>query len=212
MKITKFGHCCLLIEENGVRILTDPGSFTTAQDEVKNLDLVLITHEHQDHYHVDSVKKIVANNPQALIITNTAVGKLLDKEGIKYQVVEGTTAATFKDIPIEAFDHKHGVIYEDFGQVQNTGYFINNKLFYPGDALGNPGKKVDILAVPAGGPWLKISEAIDFAKAVKPRVCFPVHDAMYLPQANFGRFVLQTFLEKSEIKFVSIELNQETEF
>ncbi|MBI2052837.1 MAG: MBL fold metallo-hydrolase, partial [Candidatus Ryanbacteria bacterium] len=29
MKITKFGHCCLLIKENGVRILTDPGTYST---------------------------------------------------------------------------------------------------------------------------------------------------------------------------------------
>jgi L-ascorbate metabolism protein UlaG (beta-lactamase superfamily) len=212
MKITKFGHCCLLIEEKGVRILTDPGSFTTEQDSVKNLDLVIISHEHQDHFHVDSVKKIVANNPEALIITNTAVGKLLDKEGVKYQIIEGTATSTFKDIAIEAFDHKHGVIYEDYGQVQNTGYFIGSRLFYPGDALGAPGKPVEILAVPAGGPWLKISEVIDFAKEVNPKVCFPVHDAMYRPGANFGHMVLDMFLTKSGIKVVPLELNKETEF
>lgn len=50
MKITKFGHCCLLIEENGVRILTDPGTYSTQQSEVKNIDFVLITHEHADHF------------------------------------------------------------------------------------------------------------------------------------------------------------------
>ena len=40
MKITKFGHCCLLIEENGVRILTDPGTYSTQQSEVKYIDFV----------------------------------------------------------------------------------------------------------------------------------------------------------------------------
>ena len=49
MKITKFGHSCLLVEENGVRILFDPGSYSTAQNDVKNIDVVLITHEHSDH-------------------------------------------------------------------------------------------------------------------------------------------------------------------
>jgi len=28
MKITKLGHCCLLIETKGKRVLTDPGSYT----------------------------------------------------------------------------------------------------------------------------------------------------------------------------------------
>ena len=42
MKITKFGHSCLLIEENGVRILTDPGTYSTQQSEVKNLELLKV--------------------------------------------------------------------------------------------------------------------------------------------------------------------------
>ena len=82
MKSTKFGHCCLLVEENGVRILTDPGSYSTQQTQVKNIDFVLITHEHEDHLHVDSLKALLENNPQAKIITNKSVGALLEKEGI----------------------------------------------------------------------------------------------------------------------------------
>ena len=40
MKITKFGHNCLLIEEGGLRVLTDP------QLELAGLDLerLLLTH------------------------------------------------------------------------------------------------------------------------------------------------------------------------
>ena len=88
MKVTKYGHCCLLIEEKGLRILTDPGSFTTAQNDVKSIDIILITHEHADHLHIDSLKIIIKNNPVARIITNNGVAKLLDKEKIKYQIVD----------------------------------------------------------------------------------------------------------------------------
>ncbi|MBP9694894.1 MAG: MBL fold metallo-hydrolase [Candidatus Magasanikbacteria bacterium] len=28
MRITKFGHSCLLVEENDVRVLIDPGAFS----------------------------------------------------------------------------------------------------------------------------------------------------------------------------------------
>ena len=212
MKITKFGHCCLLIEEKGVRILTDPGSFTTEQNSLKNIDLLLITHEHHDHFHIESVKAILGNNPQAIIITNSAVGKLLDQEGIKHQVVAEGQNTTFKELLIEGFGHEHATIYEDLGKVENTGYFINNKLFYPGDAFTNPNKPVEILALPAGGPWMKPSEAIDYAKAVKPKKAFPVHDAMFLLTANFGLFAMKTFLPKHGIEFITIALNQETEF
>ena len=49
MQITKFGQCCLLIEVAGKRILTDPGRFSVSQNDVSNIDIILITHEHADH-------------------------------------------------------------------------------------------------------------------------------------------------------------------
>ncbi len=88
MKITKLGHCCLIIEDQGKRILTDPGTYSTLQNEVKNIDIVLITHEHADHYHLDSLKIVLQNNPNAKIITNSTVGALLEKEGISYSILE----------------------------------------------------------------------------------------------------------------------------
>jgi L-ascorbate metabolism protein UlaG (beta-lactamase superfamily) len=213
MKITKFGHCCLLIVENGVRILTDPGSYTIeAQEQLKNIDLILFTHEHVDHFHAESLKKILTNNPNATIVTNSTVGKLLDKEGIKYQVVGDGQKTEFKGLAIEGFGTKHAIIYEDYGQVENTGYFVANKLFYPGDAFTDPGKPMEILALPAGGPWMKASEAIDYGKKLKPKKAFPVHDAMFLPGSNFSLMLIQNFLAKDKIEFTIIELNKETEF
>jgi L-ascorbate metabolism protein UlaG (beta-lactamase superfamily) len=73
MKITKFGHCCLLIDEKSLRILIDPGKYSDGQNSITNIDVVLITHEHQDHLHVDSVKSIIANNPSVRIMTNAGV-------------------------------------------------------------------------------------------------------------------------------------------
>ena len=56
MKITKLGHCCLLIETKDKRILTDPGSYTVeAHSKLGNIDYILFTHEHQDHYHLESL-------------------------------------------------------------------------------------------------------------------------------------------------------------
>jgi L-ascorbate metabolism protein UlaG (beta-lactamase superfamily) len=178
MKIKKLGHCCLVVETNGKRVMTDPGSYSTLQDQETNIDIILITHEHPDHYHLESLRKVMANNPQAIIVTNSAVGKLLEVENIKYEKVEHGEVHRIGEVLIEGYGELHAEIYRTWNSVQNTGYFIAEKLFYPGDAFYDPKKPIDILALPVAGPWMKIGEAVDYALLLKPRVAFPVHDGM----------------------------------
>ncbi len=212
MKITKFGHCCLLVEENGVRILTDPGIYSTEQNNLKNIDLVLISHEHQDHFHIDSVKEILKNNPQTKIITNKSVGALLEKEDIAFIVVEDGKNVTERGILIEGFGNNHAIMHSTIAPIQNTGYFISNKLFYPGDTLlTNPGKPIEILALPTAGPWMKLPEAIDYALAIKPKICFPVHDGI-LKTLGSTNILPPKILEPNGIKFSVLEIGREYEF
>jgi len=180
--------------------MTDPGAWSTRQNEERNIDYVFITHEHQDHFHLESLKVVLKNNPKAKIVTNRGVGKLLEKEGIGYELLEDKQSKTVSGVLLEGFGEKHAVIYQDFGQVQNTGYFIANRFFYPGDAFYNPGKPVEILALPVAGPWLKISEVIDYAKLLKPKICFPVHDGM-LKYLGPTRGVTTKYLSESGIEF-----------
>lgn len=217
VKITKLGHCCLVVEvkssglrppplekeERVVRIMTDPGAYSTLQNGEKNIDYIFITHEHQDHCHLESLKKVLSNNKYARIITNGGVGKLLDEQKIQYELLEHGGVKDFSGISVEGQGEKHASIYQDFGQVQNTGYLFANRFFYPGDAFYNPGKPIEILALPVAGPWMKISEAIDYAKLLKPKVYFPVHDGM-LKFNQPTRAVPQKFLTPLGIEFVDI--------
>lgn len=211
MKVTKLGHCCMVIETRGVKILTDPGMFSTAQNELTGIELLLITHEHADHYHIDSVKAILKNNPNIKIITNKAVGKLLSAEGIKFELVGDGQSYTHKDVVVSGHGTKHAVIYKDFGQVENTGFFVDGKLFFPGDAFYNPKVQVEILALPVSGPWAKISEVITYALDVKPKIAFPVHDAvMAFPDMAAG-WLTKLFAE-SNIDYKQLNASESAEF
>jgi len=213
MKITKLGHCCLLIEENSIRILTDPGTYSTAQNDIRNIDVVLITHEHADHIHIDSLRLIIENNPKVKIVTNKSVGLILDKEGITYSLVEDTQSIEIGGVVIEGFGTEHAYIYETVKRVENTCYFINKKLFYPGDSFHNPNMVIPILALPVAGPWMKISDAIEYAKKLKPGICFPVHDGM-LKEDRLGPIhrLPESVLTPLGIKFVVIKEGESGEF
>ena len=209
MKITKFIHCCLLIEEKGLRILTDPGSYL-GYEEVKNIDVILITHEHQDHLHIPSLKKVLANNSSAQVFTNKGVGKLLDAEKISYKLLEDAQKKIIKGVSIEACGHDHAHMYKVVPCV-NTGYFIANKLFYPGDSFYNPSKKIEILALPVAGPWLKISEAIDYALNINPKIAFPVHEGMLKSPGSAHRLP-PTILGPKGIRFIILEEGKQLDF
>ena len=72
--------------------------------------------------------------------------------------------------------------------------------------------KIDILALPIAGPWMKIKDAIDYAKIIKPRITFPVHDAYIHDWATFIWRGPENFLKEAGIGFEKLELGKEEEF
>ncbi len=202
----------MVLELQGVRLLTDPGSFTDAQNELTGIDAVLITHEHQDHLHIESLKKILANNPQAVVVSNNAVGSILQKEGIAYTKVADGESTEIKGIKVEGFGKDHALVYPpNLGLVENTGYFVADTFYFPGDNFHNPGKQIDILALPVADPWMKIADAVDFAKLVKARTAFGVHDAMIQPFfRGFVGNLLKNFVP--ETQYISLADGETKEF
>ena len=200
----------MVIDINGKRVMTDPAVFSTGHGEEKNIDLIIITHEHPDHFHLESLKKVLENNPSSLIVTNTAVGKLLDQAKIKYQILEDKNSGTFADVYLEAHGNEHAFIRSGVTIVQNTGYFIGEDLFYPGDALTNPNKTVNVLALPVNAPWLKIEDVLQYARAINPKTAFSVHDGMLneFGLAYIKKTVTEALLSYG-VNFIVPELNKE---
>ena len=215
MKIKKLGHCCLVIEENGKKIMTDPGKYTISfQNEEKNIDYIFITHEHTDHIHIDSLKNILKNNPNVKIITNVSVGKILEKEKIKFFLIKDSQEMVLgENILIEGVGKLHKQVYQSIPTVENVGFILNKNFFYPGDALSKIEKKVNIVAFPVSASWLKLSESVDWLKELAPQVAFPVHDGIlndYGKKAFFGN--CQKLLPDINIEFKVLEENKEVEF
>lgn len=199
----------MLIEVAGKRILTDPGRFGSGFADLTNLDLILITHEHADHLHSQSLETLIKNNPDVTVVTNTSVGKILSELGVSFTVLEGTAASTMASINLKAYDGKHAEIFEDFGQVQNTGYLIADELFYPGDAYTMPEEKITTLALPVAGPWCKLPEALQYAIAVAPQNVFPVHDWLLNDEGIALTYTIAgNVLTEHNITFVPLHNNE----
>lgn len=193
MKITKYEHSCLDIEQDGKRLLIDPGVVTTSIPDYNDIAAVLVTHMHADHLDKEKLLAIHAQNPDSPIYTVQAVADEL-KDSLPLIIVTAEQVITAGPFQLEFTGGQHAVIHASVPITDNVGVTVNGKLYYPGDSFSVPNIPVDILAIPISAPWLKVAEAMDFITALKPRIAFPVHDALL---SDFGRSVSGNWLQRA---------------
>ncbi|HEY6737070.1 MAG TPA: MBL fold metallo-hydrolase [Candidatus Saccharimonadia bacterium] len=179
MKISKFGHSCVLIEEGKARILLDPGAFSSGFEGLEQLDAILITHSHPDHFVPENLKQLLAHNPQAQVIADETSAAELAKAGrTPVRAAHDGDAFEVAGVSVRVRGTEHAQIHPKLPTIPNVGYFVADRFFYPGDNFTQPGEPVEILGLPLGAPWSKVSEVIDYTLAVRPQIAIPMHDAV----------------------------------
>ncbi len=179
MRLTKFGHACIRVEHDGHTLVVDPGMFTDAE-AVDGADVVLVTHLHPDHLHPDNLRRT-----DARILTIAEVAEQIRTDAP--DLVERVTVVAPGEhvdagLPVRAIGERHAVIHPDLPRVANSGFVVtagDTTLFHPGDALTPPDVPVDLLCVVVSAPWLKASEAVDFARLVAAPQNLAIHDRVY---------------------------------
>jgi L-ascorbate metabolism protein UlaG (beta-lactamase superfamily) len=176
MRLTKFGHSCLLVEEGQARILLDPGTLSGGFEALEGLTAVLFTHQHADHLDPERLRGLLDRSPRARVLSDQGSAGPLGEAGVEVEVVADGQELDVGGVAVRVAGRDHAVIHPDIPVIPNVGYLVGGRLFHPGDAFTAPGAPVEVLAVPAGAPWLKVAEPVDYLRAVRPRVAVPVHD------------------------------------
>lgn len=172
MKITKYEHSCIEVKEGNNRLIIDPGIFSKSLNDFSNIDAVVITHEHQDHFDPVKIQSIIKANPSVQIITTSQVAKALNSKNAKTARLE--EEYSIGKLKLEFFGEKH----ELFTDVENIAVLVNEKFYHPGDSYTLPDVQVEILSAPASAPWLRITEASKFISDIGPKIAFPSHNAL----------------------------------
>lgn len=181
MKISKYLHSCLVFEEQGYKLLIDPGKFTFAEGIIKpeqfaDVNSIIVTHIHPDHLDIDNLRTI-AQLSGASILANKQVGEKLTEANIPFELLcNGTQQlGAFK---IEAFTVVHELILDN-PLPQMTGLLINDKVLHPVDSLDDALLKyegVEVLIMVTMAPFATEPRIAAFADKLRPKQILPVHD------------------------------------
>jgi len=205
MKITKHAHACIALDKDDCHLVIDPGAFTpNAAELVANTDTVLITHEHFDHFDEGMIAAALDARPGLKVYGPSAVvEKLKSRAGQVVAVAEGDRFQV-GEFDIAVFGKQHARIHDDIPPFVNVGYLIDDRVFHPGDAYYVPPVSVEVLFLPTSGPWTKVGEAVDYVRAVNPKLLVQIHEVMLseIGQQSVARIINPNMLSTVPLTIV----------
>lgn len=148
------------------------------QSESHDADIVLITHDHYDHYSPEDIEKIL--NDKTVIVAPKTMEELIDMK--KVILVEPEKVYNIEGIKIETV-LAYNVNKQFHLKEKNwLGYIIEiNKIRYyiAGDTDITPENKqvkCDVAFIPVGGTYtMNYEEAAELTNIIKPKIVVPTH-------------------------------------
>ncbi|MEI8082533.1 MAG: MBL fold metallo-hydrolase [Actinomycetes bacterium] len=207
--VTFLGHATLLVEMAGVRILTDPVLFSRVSflgrvvpplDPVcyQNIDIVLISHMHQDHCDLRSLRELAG----ATLIVPPGAGSYLQHKSHMH-TVELPVGATISHagVQVRAVKAVHDASRVPFGpHAESIGFLITSAdcaVYFAGDTdvypemaefTGRAGQQIDVALLPVWG-WgpnlgpghMNPERAVQAINLIEPRFSVPIHWGTLFP-------------------------------
>lgn len=192
MRLTKYSHSCVRIDDGDRALVLDPGMFSEVNAALDGAAAVLITHEHPDHVDLDELRAAARRDNRLRVWAPRPVAEAL-QVGDQVVVAEPGQAFEAAGFAVRTFGGQHALIHPAIPVVPNVGYLVEDAVYHPGDALLVPPVPVEVLLAPIHAPWSKTAEVIDFVVAVRAPRAIGIHDALL---TGAGRSVVEGHVER----------------
>lgn len=182
IRLTFIGHATLMIEYQGLVIHVDPWSKLADYSKLPQADMLLLTHEHQDHFDaatIEQVKKVGTT----VIYTEVIGGERQDGKVFKNGDTVDIDNLLIEAVPAYNIVHKRDTGEPFHPKGRGNGYILTidgKRIYIAGDTENVPElkelKNIDVAFLPMNLPYTMTPEMVaDLAKAIKPGILYPYH-------------------------------------
>jgi L-ascorbate metabolism protein UlaG (beta-lactamase superfamily) len=224
VKLTYIGHSCVLIANNGSRVLIDPfisDNPNSKPPEKLKPTHILLTHAHSDHLG-DTVE--LAKKHGCKVLATFELANYLADKGVETIGAHFGGKIPFDFGWVKLWPAQHSSTASDGTSLGSAASFeisIGGKsIYHAGDTsltsdmkLVGEDKTIDIAFLPIGGHFtMGIDDAVKACEFIKPRVAIPIHyNTFDLIKADPKEFESKLEKSKNHSKACILELGEELE-
>lgn len=164
-------------------IYFDPYKIT---NEYHDADYIFITHDHYDHYDIESINNIRKDSTKIIVpkCLESENNNLVVEPNKEYKIDD----LSFKTIPSYNLDKPYHPKEKEYVgyliNIDGTSYYIMGDTDVTNDALEI---KPDVCFVPIGGTYtMDYLEAIDYINTINPKKVIPIHYGSIVGDISLG--------------------------
>lgn len=223
-RIEYVGHATVLVDLDGVRLLTDPllrnrvahlrRSTPVSARTRRGVDAVLVSHAHYDHLDIPSLEKLGKKIP---VIVPRGLGGMLRKRRFESVIeVDVGEVLSIGELQIRSVPAQHDGSRSPLGaSADPVGYLVSGSksIYFAGDTDLFDGMHelgpVDVALIPIwgwgpglGGGHLDPERAAEAAARVRPSMVIPIHWGTYFP-IHLGLKGRPGFVDLPPLEFIA---------
>jgi len=183
--ITFIGHGSLMFEFNNLVIQIDPVTQEADYAVLPKADIILITHQHGDHFDLEALQKTLKKGTRIYFTEKCSLesGTIGNRVVMKNGDRQEYAGITIEAVPAYNILHMRSPGNPFHPKGEGNGYVVTlgeKRVYIAGDTENTPEmkalKNIDVAFLPMNLPYTMTPEMVaDAVRAFKPAVLYPYH-------------------------------------
>ncbi|MCE5336330.1 MAG: MBL fold metallo-hydrolase [Desulfobacteraceae bacterium] len=182
VEIMFLGHSSLKMEFNDRQIYIDPVGESVDYTTLPKADIILITHEHKDHFDLNAIR-VLAGEKALVVMPESCAAQYQEGIVMRNEDVKIVQGLKIEGVPAYNIVHKRKSGFPYHLKGIGNGYIItlgDRRIYVAGDTENIPEMKelseIDVAFLPVNLPYtMTVEMAADAVRTIRPKIFYPYH-------------------------------------